>query len=97
MKSSNRLPIGVLESAWFEESHWSVKPLFEALSLIYADRGDAYFYERFVGKASFDEAHFFISTRKSVRYLYIASLGKDDGTGTACPNGRTNFPHGVEK
>lgn len=87
MKRPDRLPIGVLESAWFEGSHCSVKPLFEVLSTIYAGRADAYLYERFVGKASFDEAHSFISTRKSVRYLYIASHGKDDATGIACPNG----------
>jgi hypothetical protein len=71
-------PFGVLEAAWDEGSHLSVKPLSDVLSRLYTGKFDQYEYERFVGKHSFDEVHRYLCTRSSVKYIYVAAHGTEE-------------------
>jgi hypothetical protein len=90
MPIRSALPLGVLEAAWFDKSHLSVKPLFDLLSVIFTDKHDQYAYERFVGKQSFDEVHKFLCARPDINYIYVAAHGeknkKTPKTSIACPN-----------
>lgn len=76
--------LAILESDWFAGYNHSVRPFFEGLSRNLFSTADGFHYERFVGRASLDDAMRHLVRKRDVRYLYIASHGQRGYI--QCPN-----------
>jgi hypothetical protein len=76
--------LAVLESDWFEGYNHSVRGFYEGLSRAIYETADGFHYERFVGRASLEDAMRHLVAKRDVRYVYLASHGETSYI--RCPN-----------
>lgn len=69
------LPFGVIESRWLDKGNHTVKPIFEAISAIYKNNSNAFFYDSFAEKQSLSEVLGIRAIDKSTEVIYLATHG----------------------
>lgn len=75
-KSTN---IAVIESRWWDDSNTSVRGTFDLISDILYDSPHYYYYEMANSEVAMKEALYRVATRRSCKYLCLATHGYEDG------------------